>query len=293
MAAAAISFHMQDLTTPTCHAYTSPAPTTTWCGSTQHRGHRLRPPNPRGGAGATWGGANPIADTISSLAQRLTVPGKASDKFRESSELKLARQAARRAPAHEARAVWKLVAKKRKQEQRVWHHALVFQASHANWGAKRALDSHSARVGWQHHLMDSDSWKTDLTNNFKGIFAKAPAGRTSRALGDTRRALTTLCKHTPWRPFTEHDLMWATRTWKQLMQEPQWTARLLHMMNDFLYKGGDTAASPAGSDHLAPQDCGGSHHLGDTRPITLSSAILKWFAQLLLPGQRPLWQSGG
>ena len=58
-----------------------------------------------------------------------------------------ARQAARAAPAHEARTAWKHVTRLRKQEQRAWHHTLVCKASHANWGAKRALDSAHGWVG--------------------------------------------------------------------------------------------------------------------------------------------------
>ena len=115
----------------------------------------------------------------------------------------------------------------------------------------------------------SATWRTDLTRHFEGIFAKAPAGRTSRALGDTRQALAALCKQTPWRPFTELDLTRATCTWKKgkatgpdavthellwtLMQEPRWTTRLLHMMNDFLYKGAIPQQVQAGVTILLPK----------------------------------------
>ena len=92
---------------------------------------------------------------VSDMAKHLTVPGKASDRYRESTELKQARQAARAAPAHEARTAWKHVTRLR-----------------------------------QHGT-----------------------GKSHRA-----DAIT-------------HELLWA------LTQEPQWTARILHMMNDFLCKG--------------------------------------------------------
>ncbi|CAE7466882.1 TTLL6, partial [Symbiodinium microadriaticum] len=118
--------------------------------------------------------------------------------------------------------------------------------------ALRALRQ-QARVGWQHTLTDDAHWKSKLATHFRGIFAKAPVERTRRRLQDTRGALTQLCKRTRWHPFTRDDLQLATRTWKnnkatgpdsithellrQLLQDPQWEGRILHMVNDFLYKG--------------------------------------------------------
>ena len=176
---------------------------------------------------------------ISQLAQRLTKPGAPSERFHESPELREARRQAHAAPAHLARAAWKQVAKKRKQEQRRWHQRLVDQASQANWGGQTSAGPPQPRTGWHHHLTDSSTWKEDLRSHFRGIFAKAPAARTAGALGDIRQALTRLCKHTPWRPFTQGDLIWATRTWKKgkstgpdaithellwmLLREPSWS----------------------------------------------------------------------
>ena len=106
-------------------------------------------------------------------------------------------------------------------------------------GGQTSAGPPQPRTGWHHHLTDSSTWKEDLRSHFRGIFAKAPAARTARALGDIRQALTRLCKHTPWRPFTQGDLIWATRTWKKgkstgpdaithellwmLLREPSWS----------------------------------------------------------------------
>ena len=197
-----------------------------------------------------------------------------------------------------ARTLWKQVAKQRKQEQRTWYGGLVADASKAHWGAYRSLQQLHARLGWEHQLLDDPDWKQRLVDHFGGIFAKAPGMRSRRQLADTRQALTRLCKHTAWQPFTEEELVGATRTWKNnkatgpdgvthellrlLMQEDEWKTRIIHMLNDFLYKGALPEAVQQGATILLPKTEGDPPTWGDTRPITLSSAILKWFSQLLL-----------
>ncbi|CAE7824191.1 unnamed protein product [Symbiodinium sp. CCMP2592] len=66
------------------------------------------------------------------------------------------------------------------------------------------------------------------------------------------------------------------------MQEPRWEGRILHMMNDFLYKGTIPEEVLRGVTVLLPKTISDPESWGDTRPITLSSSILKWFSQLLL-----------
>ena len=235
---------------------------------------------------------------ISQLAQRITEHGRPSQRYRESHEVRALRAQARQATGGNARDLWKRVSRQRKKEFRAWHGELAKQASQANWGAYRAIQQTKARVGWQHALMDDARWQANLTDHFRGIFAKAPAQRTRRRLHDTRQALTKLCKHTQWRPFTGDELQLATRTWQrnkatgpdaithellqQLIQVPAWGTRIVHMLNDFLYKGELPAPVQQGMTILLPKTVGDPTTWGDTRPITLSSAILKWFAQLLL-----------
>ena len=235
---------------------------------------------------------------ITQLAQRITEHGRPSQRFHESQELRQLRQQARQAKGMVARGLWKQVSRQRKREHRAWQGELVLAASQANWGAYRALQQTTARVGWQHTLMDDAQWRSKLTSHFRGIFAKAPAARTRRRLQDTRGALERICKRTPWMPFTGDDLLLATRTWKhnkatgpdsithellrQLLQEPAWEGRILHIFNDFLYKIEIPAPVLQGMTILLPKTQGDPPTWGDTRPITLSSAVLKWFAQLLL-----------
>ena len=247
------------------------------------------------------GAPPPQMDThraLNQLALRITEPGRGSEQFRESSTLRQARRRAQQAPQHAARDLWKQVAKLRKKEFRQWHGGLVAAASQSHWGAYRTLNHYHARVGWQHGLTDDPQWKMHLRDHFSSIFAKAPAARTRRRLGDTRQALTRLCKHQPWRPFTGDELQLATRTWKNgkaagpdgvtheilrlIMQQEVWAGRVLHMLNDFLYKGELPPPVLQGATILLLKTQGDPTTWSDTRPITLSSAVLKWFSQLLL-----------
>ncbi|CAE7902661.1 unnamed protein product, partial [Symbiodinium microadriaticum] len=229
-----------------------------------------RPP-PAKGPKPTWGSRRfradadtmaavrqppPQADVhtaISKLALSVTELGRPSERFRESSSLKAARKHAHQAAGGAARQLWKQVSRQRKQEYRRWHGGLVADASTSHWGAYRALNQLKHRVGWEHQLTDQPRWQRQLANHFQSIFAKATAATTTRRIGGTRRALEVLCKHTPWRPFTHDDLQLATRTWKNnkatgpdgvthellrlLMREEAWGDRILHMLNDFLYRG--------------------------------------------------------
>ena len=274
-----------------------------------------RPP-PAKGPKPTWGSRRfradadtmaavrqppPQADVhtaISKLALSVTELGRPSERFRESSSLKAARKHAHQAAGGAARQLWKQVSRQRKQEYRRWHGGLVADASTSHWGAYRALNQLKHRVGWEHQLTDQPRWQRQLANHFQSIFAKATAATTTRRIGGTRRALEVLCKHTPWRPFTHDDLQLATRTWKNnkatgpdgvthellrlLMREEAWGDRILHMLNDFLYRGSLPELAQQGATILLPKTQGDPPTWGDTRPITLSSAILKWFAQLLL-----------
>ena len=143
---------------------------------------------------------------ISRMAQKVTVQGKYTSKFVESAALKMARQQAHRAPPQDARAAWKQVNRMRKQELRAWRNNLVVRASQIDWYAYLTL-SHLQRCdGWHHKLVDEGDWKQKMKAHFEGIFAKAPQARAARQLGDTRKALTALCKVTKWRPFTLDEL---------------------------------------------------------------------------------------
>ena len=235
---------------------------------------------------------------ISRIALRVTVQGKYTRKFTESTALKMARQQAHKAPPQDARDAWKRVNRMRKQELRAWHGNLVVRASQIDWYAYRTLSHLQRREGWHHKLIDEGDWKQTMVTHFKGIFAKAPKARTARRLGDTRQALTALCKVTRWRPFTLDELKVATVKWKSgkstgpdaitheilryLLNDERWGYRLTHMMSDFLYKGELPEGVLKGITVLLPKTVEDPTSWGDTRPITLSSSVLKWFSQLLL-----------
>ena len=90
----------------------------------------------------------------------------------------------------------------------------------------------------------------------------------------------------------------ATATWKRgkatgpdgiahealtaMMGDDSWKQRMQYLLNDFLYRGALPPQVAAGVTVLLPKTPGSPAGWGDTRPITLSSAVLKWFAQLLL-----------
>ena len=208
-----------------------------------------------------------------------------------------ARRRAHAAAPAEARGAWKAVSRMRKQEMRQWHSKLADRASQIDWYAYRSFHRHNRREGWHHKLTDRGDWKKDA-NHFSKIFFQAPPQRTAKRLGDTRQAVTQLCKRTPWKPFTLDELRVAAVRWKSgkstgpdaishellrfLMNDERWGCRLAHMMSDFLYKGELPEEVLKGMTILLPKTIEDPASWGDTRPITLSSSILKWFAQLLL-----------
>ena len=63
-----------------------------------------------------------------------------------------------------------------------------------------------------------------------------------------------------------------------MMGDDRWRQRLQYL-NDFLYRGTLPPQVAAGITVLLPKTLGPPLEWGDTRPITLSSAVLKWFAQ--------------
>ena len=238
--------------------------------------------------------------SIAAMARAITAPGGSYDRFQESPQLQAMRRAAHRM-AHAdpaSRAAWKAVSRARKQEHRTWMQSNIHKASQADWKAKRTVDRTTARRGWEHTLLHDPRWQRQLTRHFTSIFCKAPPQRTASRLQCTRLALARACKHTTWQPFSESDLLLATATWKRgkatgpdgiahealtaMMGDDSWKQRMQYLLNDFLYRGALPPQVAAGVTVLLPKTPGSPAGWGDTRPITLSSAVLKWFAQLLL-----------
>ena len=131
----------------------------------------------------------------------------------------------------------------------------------------------------------------------QGIFAKAPAAQVEAAMGALRHKLRGMCKHQPWKPFTQDELEATSEKWgkckatgmdgvalealRELKQHQNWRGKLQWMLDDFLYTGQLRGEVGRGVTVLlrkvrTPQEW------GDTRPITLSTTMLKWMSQLLL-----------
>ena len=90
---------------------------------------------------------------IQVMASCITKAGGGHDRFHESNQLRAQRGAAHQLPTGAAsRAAWKAVSRARKQELRAWLQHNIHRASQMDWRAKRTLDNHQARHGWEHHL---------------------------------------------------------------------------------------------------------------------------------------------
>ena len=235
---------------------------------------------------------DPHAD-LADVAAVITKPGGGYDKFRESKQLQAQRRAAQRMGQEggAARTAWKAVSRARKQEQRAWQQANVLRASQMDWRAKRTLEHHSSRQGWEHRLLDDSRWQDKLRRHFEGTLFRTPQSSTAARLQDIRAALSKACKQHRWRPFTEEELRLATATWHRgkatgpdgisldalmtLLQDARWTDRLKYIFNDFLYRGSLPPAVQEGVTVLLPKTVGAPQTWGDTRPITLFCAVLK------------------
>ena len=235
---------------------------------------------------------------LSALAHAITVPGGGTNKFRESDTLKQMRKAAQTAPAGPAaRTAWKGVARQRKREQRAWTQQQATQAAQLDWRAMRSLHTQNTHKGWHLHLRDDPQWQQHLGDHMQTIFAKPrPSGGVLR-MAALRLQLRRRCKHTPWQPFTHAELLLTSHKWgnnkstgpdgisheaaRALLADPAWGGRIAYLLNDMFYTAKVPEAIDKGVTVLLPKV---PHPLqwGDTRPITLSSTILKWASQLLL-----------
>ena len=235
---------------------------------------------------------------IAEVSKAITLPApQGGEPWQESADLKCLRAQARRAPPEERRACWKKVWGTYKQERRAWMKRKVEAAARMNWGELRALGKQAQNKQWEHHLTSQEGWEQRLKKHFEGTFATRPKEQVNKAFDDLRHALRGLCKRTPWSPFDEGELLAAMTTWGRrkatgvdevslealgaLQQDDTWRGRLLYLFNDVLYTGKLYGDMGVGITILLPKVTV-PEEWGQTRPITLSSATLKWFSQLLL-----------
>ncbi|CAE7709541.1 unnamed protein product, partial [Symbiodinium necroappetens] len=234
---------------------------------------------------------------IAAAAAAIT-EAKKGEKFVESKTLKETRRKARGAPPGEARRqLWKQVCSERKREHREWVRDLAKRSGGQDWGAYRALKRSSKPSQWDNSLREQEQWREEAQKHFKTIFAKIKPEEEEQAWGEEVEKLRRQCKRTPWVPFREMELRVTMQKWHwgkatgvdgiaheallYLLEHPVGKCRLMEIFNDALYTGRIPQDMLQGLTVLLPKTMM-PQGWGDTRPITLSSALLKWLAQLLL-----------
>ena len=181
------------------------------------------------------------------------------------------------------------------------------RAGGQEWGAYRALKRSSKPSQWDNYLREREQWREEAQKHFKAIFAKIDQNTEERQWGDEVEKLRQQCKRTPWVPFTEMELRITMQSWQwgkatgidgiaheallYLLEHPAGKARLMEIFNDALYTGKLPPDMLEGLTVLLPKTMM-PQSWGDTRPITLSSALLKWLAQLLLHRGRRYLDTG-
>ena len=139
-------------------------------------------------------------------------------------------------------------------------------------------------------------WEQAMQKHFQGIFAKQRAEQVRAAMQNIWDQLTRACKNR-WRPFSHEELMLCTNAWsggkctgpdgvsyealRAMVLLERWEPRIREEFSDPLYLGRCSQLIKKSVTILLPKERQ-PREWGQTRPITLSSSVLKWQAQLLL-----------
>ena len=242
-------------------------------------------------------GGDPL-HMIQQLAVNITKPRRRGRGFQESPELKqLRKQAVRAEPGGERRASWKLERQQQIREQREWKKEAMKRVAEQDWNIKKVLVETSRDHTWELALIEKDNWKTTLRLHFEKIFYKQQPGEVAARMQAILHHLAYMCKNTAWQPFTMEDLYAIRLKWKNgkscgpdqvshealkaMLPHPVWGERLRELFNDMLYTARIADSIEAGVTVLLAKITQPTEW-GDTRPITLSSVLLKSFGQLLL-----------
>ena len=218
--------------------------------------------------------------------------------FQESQQLKqLRRSAIQTRDKTRAREMWKQMWKMRTKEKEQWHKDLLQAALAEDWQALRAVKAARRKVQWEEALTTQPDWESTMQTHFEGIFAKQPPEQVEVGIREVWDALTRTCKNTRWRPFSREELLACAAAWsggkstgpdgisyealKQMGMHEKWASRIREEFNDALYKGRCSPLTKKSITILLPKERQPTEW-GQTRPITLSSSLLKWQAQLLL-----------
>ncbi|CAE7904274.1 X-element\ORF2, partial [Symbiodinium necroappetens] len=239
-----------------------------------------------------------MVQEITNLAVQITRPGRSLAKFKESKSLRCRRhRALQMPPGPERKRAWKEVQKSHREEHRAWRVEQLDLAGKGWWRAKEAMDRSTHDSSWELHLRSDDRWRETLKSHFGGIFNKSDAATVAGKLRRISDRLARLCKTTAWIPFTVEELHEVRKRWsggkacgpdsvshealRVLEHDDRWRGILLYVLNDILY----TAAVPKNVEKgitVLLAKTGNPAEWSDTRPITLSSALLKTFSQLLI-----------
>ena len=248
---------------------------------------------------------DPVA-AIADIAQQVTKAGTQIERYRESQHLRsLRRDLLRASPGPERKQMWKDFAKQRRTEHRAWCQAKLDAAGQGFWQSKKAVDQDKHDNAWELRLRGQERWRETLIEHFGGIFHKLDTNVVATRMRGIMDRMGTLCKSKPWRPFSEEEIKAVRKRWKNnkscgpdgvshealkvLENSDYWRHQLLRLFDDMLY----TAKIPANIERGITVLLAKSTQPGDwsdTRPITLSSALLKTFSQLLIGRVSPLVQ---
>ena len=235
---------------------------------------------------------------IADISIAITTPGRHLNVFRESPELRrLRRHILHMPPGDDRKMQWKALAKQRRSEHREWQTEQLTLAGKQWWQSKRAVDNEKHDNAWELRLRGDERWRETLQKHFGGIFHKGDIIAVARRMETIRHRITRRCKDLPWIPFSEEELKAVRKRWKNskacgpdsisheslkiLEQDDRWRSLLLYVFNDMLY----TAAIPSCIEKgitvlLAKTTVPGDW--SDTRPIALSSTLLRSFSQLII-----------
>ncbi|CAE7292357.1 pol [Symbiodinium microadriaticum] len=235
---------------------------------------------------------------LAAITIQMTKPGRDMEKYKESPTLRRARREAQTTPpGPDRKAAWKRVQALANAEKKAWHTKLHEAASKRDWRAYRAQKQLLRTREWEHYLLDDSNWQGALKTHFEGIFKKEEANTVARHIANKKAQLERYCKTTRWIPFTIEELQVTQAKWPRrkaagpdgivhealffLMQDDLWSHHILYILNDTLYRGTLPELLEKGVTILLPKNPTPATW-SDTRPITISSSMLKWLAQLLL-----------
>ncbi|CAE7557635.1 unnamed protein product [Symbiodinium sp. CCMP2592] len=246
---------------------------------------------------ATDVGGDPVTQ-LQKVAVAITKPGKKKAPFTESAQLReVRRQALANPPGDRRRDLWKYARKLHLAEHKRWKRLAMQKVAELDWGMKKALLEQSRDHSWELGLTEDEAWRQKLREHFEKIFNKQDSQIVNRRIREIFDQLTLACKFKKWEPFTIEDLQAIKDKWrngkscgpdmvshealKAILPHPVWGERLLAIFNDMLYTARIVPSIEAGVTILLAKVTQPSNW-GETRPITLSSVMLKTFGQLLL-----------